>query len=116
MHELGLIIDVVEKVESVVLERKVTLKAVVLQVGETFSVVPQLMRSVYRGAIKGTVLEGSALEIEIIPAEVQCLACGEHFDPFETDAVCPKCQSDDYAVLHGKEFLIKELKVENLGE
>ena len=30
MHELGLIIDVVEKVESVVLERKVTLKAVVL--------------------------------------------------------------------------------------
>lgn len=116
MHELGLIIDVVERVEAIALEQRADVKSVVLQVGETFSVVPQLIRSVYRGAVKGTALEGSTLELEIIPAEVECQDCGTRFNPFETDAACPKCGSDDYSVLYGKEFIIKELKVADTGE
>ena len=52
----------------------------------------------------------------IIPAQVECRDCGTCFNPFETDAVCPKCGSDDYSVLHGKEFMIKELKVADVGE
>lgn len=44
MHELGLIIDVVEKVDRIAEEQNLKkIDKVVLQVGEAFSVVPQMM-------------------------------------------------------------------------
>lgn len=49
MHELGLIIDVVEKVDRIAEEQNLKkIDKVVLQVGEAFSVVPQMMKAVYR--------------------------------------------------------------------
>ena len=72
MHELGLIIDVVEKVDRIAEEQNLKkIDKVVLQVGEAFSVVPQMMKAVYRRSIPGTRLEGSALEIEIIEASAE---------------------------------------------
>ncbi len=115
MHELGLIIDVVEKVEGYAENNGVaSVKKVILQVGEAFSVVPGLMKTVYRKAVQDTALEGSELELEIIEASVRCSACGREFNPFSTDAVCPDCGSDEYMPLHGKEFLIKEILVEEV--
>ena len=54
MHELGLIIDVVEKVDRIAEEQNLKkIDKVVLQVGEAFSVVPQMMKECtgvpYRG-------------------------------------------------------------------
>ena len=64
MHELGLIIDVVEKVDRIAEEQNLKkIDKVVLQVGEAFSVVPQMMKAVYRRSIPGTRLEGSALKV-----------------------------------------------------
>lgn len=55
MHELGLIIDVVEKVDRIAEEQNLKkIDKVVLQVGEAFSVVPQMMKAVYRRSIPGT--------------------------------------------------------------
>ena len=82
MHELGLIIDVVEKVDRIAEEQNLKkIDKVVLQVGEAFSVVPQMMKAVYRRSIPGTRLEGSALEIEIIEASAKCRNCGSVFNP-----------------------------------
>lgn len=54
MHELGLIIDVVEKVDRIAEEQNLKkIDKVVLQVGEAFSVVPQMMKAVYRRSIPG---------------------------------------------------------------
>lgn len=90
MHELGLIIDVVEKVDRIAEEQNLKkIDKVVLQVGEAFSVVPQMMKAVYRRSIPGTRLEGSALEIEIIEASAKCRNCGSVFNPFTCDAQCP---------------------------
>ena len=110
MHELGLIIDVVEKVDRIAEEQNLKkIDKVVLQVGEAFSVVPQMMKAVYRRSIPGTRLEGSALEIEIIEASAKGRNCGSVFNPFTCDAQCPCCQESEYTVLSGKEFLIKEI-------
>ena len=103
MHELGLIIDVVEKVDRIAEEQNLKkIDKVVLQVGEAFSVVPQMMKAVYRRSIPGTRLEGSALEIEIIEASAKCRNCGSVFNPFTCDAQCPCCQESEYTVLSGQ--------------
>ncbi len=110
MHELGLIVEVVEIVERAARENKIDrVDKVVLDIGEMYYVVPALMRSVYRSAIKGTVLEGSELEINFIPATSKCRKCGTVFNPLEADGICPACGAEDYEVTGGKEFEIRQI-------
>ena len=90
MHELGLIIDVVEKVDRIAEEQNLKkIDKVVLQVGEAFSVVPQMMKAVYRRSIPGTRLEGSALEIEIIEASALIPSPATHSAPVVRRANIP---------------------------
>ena len=111
MHELGLVVEVAEIVERVAGERKIgRVGKVVLDVGEMYYIVPNIMRSVYRSAIKGTVLEGSVLEMNFIPASSKCRACGTVFNPLEADGICPGCGASDYEVTGGKEFEIRQIE------
>ncbi len=112
MHELGLVIDVVEMVERYAVENQIEyIKKVVLTVGEGFSVVPHLMQTVYRNAAQGTMLENSELELKLVDASAECQDCGELFNPLGTRGVCPHCDSRNYTVLSGKEFEITSIIV-----
>lgn len=112
MHELGLIIDVVEMVERYAAENQIeSIKKVVLTVGEGFSVVPHLMQTVYRNAAQGTMLEGSELELNLVDASAKCQDCGGTFNPLRTNGVCSHCDSRKYTVLSGKEFEITSIVV-----
>lgn len=105
MHELGLIIDVVEMTEDYAAENGIEkIKGIVLTVGEGFSVVPHMMQSVYRQASRGTVLEDSFLKLDIVAASAECKNCKGTFNPLRTDGTCPDCGSTDYEVMTGKEF------------
>lgn len=110
MHELGLIIDVVEMTEDYAVENGIEkIRGIVLTVGEGFSVIPQMMQSVYRNASKGTLLEDSFLKLDIVEASARCDGCQGIFNPLRTDGVCPHCSGTDYEVLTGKEFEITSI-------
>lgn len=112
MHELGLIIDVVEMVERYAAKNKVKkVHKVVLTVGEGFSVVPHLMQNVYQKAAKGSILENSTLELNLIEAAAQCTGCKNRFNPLQEKGVCPICGGQDFTVLAGKEFEITRIEV-----
>ena len=111
MHELGLVIQAVEITERYAADNNIAqIQSLVLRIGEGFSAVPSLMRSVYCQAIKGTILEGSTLEIEFVQAEAICLGCGGSFNPLKENGCCPHCRSSNYSVIHGKEFEIKQIR------
>lgn len=110
MHELGLVIDAVEMTERYAVENDVEqIQTLVLRIGEGFSAVPEMMQSVYRQAIKGTLLEDSRLEIEIVEAQAICAVCRGSFNPLREKGVCPFCGASRYEVISGKEFEIKEI-------
>ncbi|MCA1949683.1 MAG: hydrogenase maturation nickel metallochaperone HypA [Treponema sp.] len=68
MHELGIMMHIVETVETFAKEQGVNqIKTLVLQVGEESPVVPQYLRACYPAAVDGTTLQDTELEIEIIP-------------------------------------------------
>jgi len=114
MHELGLVVEVVDRVEKYLNETDSgKLQKVVLRVGEGFSVVPGMMLNVYEKAVAGTSLEGSQLELELVEASAKCLKCGRHMNPLASNGICPNCGSEEYNVLSGREFEIKELVVKN---
>lgn len=111
MHELGLIVDVVDTVERIASEKDLSdIKKVVLDVGEMYFIVPSLMQSVYRAAAKGTRLEGSELVLNLISAAADCLGCGRSFNPLQESVVCPVCGKSDYRVTAGKEFEIRQIE------
>jgi hydrogenase nickel incorporation protein HypA/HybF len=110
MHELGVIIEIVKQVEQIAAENEVNkIESLVLQIGELSSMVPQYMKKLYPAAIEGTILEDSTLEIEVIPANGLCKDCSKVFNLIIDKGICPYCQSKNFELLSGKEFMIKEI-------
>ncbi|WP_353892838.1 hydrogenase maturation nickel metallochaperone HypA [Proteinivorax hydrogeniformans] len=110
MHELGVVIKVVETVED--FAKKNNLKKVdtlVLQIGELSSMIPRYVEACYPAAVDGTSLEETKLKIEVIPANVLCKSCENIFSFSEQQKRCPQCESEKVELLSGKEFLIKEV-------
>lgn len=111
MHELGVVIEVVNVVEKFARENEVEeIDTVLLQIGKLSSMIPKYIREVYPAAVDGTLLEGSKLEIEILTANGRCQACGTVFPLVKNEGVCPTCGSSDCEMLCGREFYIKEIR------
>lgn len=103
-------IEVVNQVEAFARENEVEkIETLVLQIGELSSVVPEYMYKLYPMAIEGTFLEGSELNIEVIPGNGKCKECNQVFNLLAEKGICPACGSKAFELLSGKEFYIKEI-------
>lgn len=110
MHELGILYHVVNSVEAFARKNGVEqIDSLVLQVGELSPVVPQYLEACYPAAVDGTLLEETKLKIEIIPANALCMQCDQVFNLLAQKRKCPRCGGEEFEVLNGKEFMIKEI-------
>ena len=110
MHELGVIIEVVNQVETLAKENDVEkIDTLVLQIGELSSMVPLYIKKLYPVAVDGTILQDSKLEIEIIPGNGLCRECNQVFNLLKEKGICPNCRSKEFELLSGKGFFIKEI-------
>lgn len=110
MHELGVVINVIETVENFAKKNGVTkIDTLVLQIGELSSMIPKYIEACYPAAVDGTLLQDTKLEIEILPGNAICKRCNKVFNIIENNAKCPECGSKDCELLCGKEFMIKEI-------
>lgn len=111
MHELGVVFEIVRQVERIAREQQLTkIDTLVLQIGELSSMIPMYIKQCYPAAVDGTILEYTKLEIEILPGNGICKACHHVFNILQNRRRCPKCESDNWELLGGKEFLIKEIR------
>ncbi len=111
MHELGIMYHIVEQVTSVVEQNQLTeVEAIVLQVGELSSVVPRYLHACFPAAVDGTVLENTKLEVEILTANGICGGCRTVYPILKHSKVCPKCQEEDFEMISGGEFYLKEIR------
>lgn len=110
MHELGLVIEVVRVIERVALENNLTqIDSVILQIGELSSIIPKYVEKCFPMAIDNTALQHTNLKIEIIPANGICKDCNKVFNVKKTNGKCSNCESNNWDLLSGKEFVIKEI-------
>ena len=110
MHELGVILSVVETVEQFARENHLTrIGTLVLEIGELSSIIPKYVESCYPAAVDGTLLQNTTLKIEIIPGNGLCAECGKVFNLKENNLVCPHCGGRRFEMLSGREFMIKEI-------
>lgn len=110
MHELGVVIQIVETVERIAKRNGLTkIQALVLQIGELSSTIPRYVEACYPAAVEGTILEDTELKIEIMPGNAICKKCNKVFSLIANKNKCPKCESSDWEILCGRECIIKEI-------
>jgi len=110
VHELGVVIEVVKTVENFAKKNEVTkIDTLVLQIGELSSMIPRYIQACYPAAVDGTLLQDAKLEIEILPGNAICQKCNKVFNLIENNNKCPNCGSEEWEILCGKEFMIKEI-------
>lgn len=110
MHELGVVIEVINTVENFAKRNALTkIDTLVLQIGELSSIIPRYVEACYPAAADGTLLQDTKLKIEILPGNAICRECSKVFNFIENEGKCPKCGSKDLELLCGKEFMIKEI-------
>ncbi len=110
MHEVGVVMQVIETVEEYAREHDVErIESLVLQIGELSSMIPKYIEAVYPAAADGTMLEHTTLKIEILPANALCKKCNKVFRVTAHNGLCPLCITNHFELLSGKEFYIKEI-------
>ena len=110
MHELGVIINVINTVEEFARKNGVTkIDTLVLQIGELSSIIPRYVEACYPAAVDGTIMQDTKLKIEILPGNAICKKCSKVFNLISNKNICPDCTSKDWELLSGKEFMIKEI-------
>lgn len=113
MHEITLLVQLVQMVEheanANVLMQKID--SIVIQVGQLSAIVPRYLKEYYPNVTEGTLLSGSTLEIEIILGNGLCHHCNKVFRIVENKGKCPLCYSDNWEILSGQEFILKEIRI-----
>ncbi len=112
MHELSIALGIVKIAETET--RKAGASAVEkieLLIGSLSGVEQDALHFVWPMAVKGSVLENAALDIETVPAKARCLECECEFDLEHIYDACPHCNSYFKNILQGKELQVKALEV-----
>ncbi|MCD8285762.1 MAG: hydrogenase maturation nickel metallochaperone HypA, partial [Clostridia bacterium] len=113
MHELGIVMHVVDSIESTAKElgvEKVT--KLRMEVGEVSTVVPELFTDAFDWAKKRTqYMQECDLELIIIQGISYCRACRKTYETTKYAKQCPFCGSYDTYLVTGNEITIKDIQV-----
>ena len=115
MHEMSLVRSVVRIVtEEAEAANAAKVTKVHVVVGEGRDIVRDLFESLFQFLARGTVAEGSTVEIHTTPYMVRCNACGHEFHLVPVDkrtCACPGCGAfRDYKLVSGMEFYISKIE------
>ena len=111
MHELGIVVKVLEQVDAAAQEYHAEkILKVTMEVGEVSTIVPDLFTDAFDWAKKKTRFAQEAeLEMIIIEGRTYCEGCGETYRTTEHGKKCPYCGSRETYLLTGDQVIIKDI-------
>ncbi len=114
MHELGIVMHMIDQVERVADENRVDqVKKINMEVGEVSSVVPELFSDCFQWAKKKTRhLQQAQLELIILEGVSYCQDCRQTYKTTEFAKQCPYCGSGNTYLITGNEINIRDIEVE----
>lgn len=112
MHEITILVELIKMVETAAIENNIAeIDTIVVQIGEMSSIIPRYMMEYFLNTAEGTLLENSKLKIEMIPANGLCHHCNKVFNIVKNKDKCLCCKADDWEILSGMEFILKEIVI-----
>jgi hydrogenase nickel incorporation protein HypA/HybF len=116
VHELAIVESLLESVSRTLVEisreqsKEPRVAVVRLEVGSLSCVAPAALHFCFDVCIRGTPLEGAALEIAEVPGRARCQRCGGEVGIRSYVDVCA-CGGMDLRVLAGEELRVKNLEL-----
>ena len=113
MHELGIVVNVIDEVEKVAEDNKVDkVLRLTMEIGEVSAIVPDLFSDCFEWAKKRTKhLTDCELELIVLEAMTYCQDCKETYRTTKYGKTCPHCGSGNTYLLTGNEVTIKGISV-----
>ena len=113
MHELSIALNMVEIADRTARENGGgRVEKVYLKLGALSGVVADALAFSWELACAGTALEGSRLEIEVIPIVVRCARCRADRRLASINGLtCPVCRAPAPQIVAGKELRIEALEI-----
>lgn len=113
MHELGIVMHMIDQVEKTAAENDVErVVKIVLEVGEVSGIVPELFEEAYDWAKKKTKhLQDAELDLIVLEGLSFCRDCRKTYPTSRYGRECPNCGSGNTYLVSGNEVTIKELQV-----
>jgi hydrogenase nickel incorporation protein HypA/HybF len=113
MHEISLMESIVDLVVD---ERRKQVfshvRMIRLTVGALGHAEPDALRFCFDAVTRGTIADGAALAIEIVPGAGWCAVCQQIVPMDERFAACPVCGDGPLRMTAGDELRLAELEVE----
>lgn len=111
MHELGIVVHIIDTLKEVSIENNVTkISEVTLEIGEVSGILENYLVSAWQWSIKKEpLLENAKLNIEKIHAITHCSTCNQNYDTVKHGKICPYCDSNDTYLITGDELNIKNI-------
>lgn len=112
MHELGIVFHIIDSLEKIAVENRLSeIASVTLELGQVSGVVDSYLKDCWKWASKkhDFIKEADLITVEI-PAVTYCEDCQKTYDTVEYGRTCPFCGSEHTYLLTGNEFNIKEIE------
>ncbi|AWW25566.1 hydrogenase maturation nickel metallochaperone HypA [Acetobacterium sp. KB-1] len=110
MHELGIVYEVIKIVDAFAVENNLTrVDTIILEIGQLSQTIPHFVEACYPAAVSETPYEDTKLEIIVLPATGECQSCHKIYNVVDHRKICPNCQGEDFSLISGREFSIKEV-------
>jgi len=114
MHEMALATAIRDTVLRHAEGRRVS--TVRMRVGTMRQVVPESLDFYFGVVARGTLCDGSRLELQVIPSVLRCGACGESWQPEAPSFRCPSCDRPKVELVSGGELEVESIDVEEVAE
>ena len=117
MHELNVMLQVLGEVTNIAQENHLNhVTGIVLEIGELSSVLPHFLEEYFPLMIEDrSLFDDCKLIIERVEGIGECLQCGCQYNVVKENGVCPKCGYEYKKILQGRDFVIKEIQIPDVG-
>jgi hydrogenase nickel incorporation protein HypA/HybF len=113
MHELGLTRHLVEIAEGAARANGAKqVLSVKVAIGALAGVVPEAVEFCFEACSRGTLLEGSRLEVVFIPGRGRCYDCHVESGLDSYTVACPSCGGFSLERLQGEELRVIEVEID----
>lgn len=115
MHEMSYVVRIVNEAIDRIEEQNsdnLQVRRLCVSVGEMTGVLPEYLKKYYPQAVDHTVLEGSELEVRMVPVRVLCDGCGAEYHPSKSNRyLCPECGSGAGRVIDGRDVILEQIEL-----
>ena len=113
MRERGAVQNILQKaIQQANAKKAGHITRLQIAMGELVDYTSESIQSHFDELSRGTIAEGAKLEIRLVQAEVQCMACFTKYHPQGGQIVCPNCKSVGAKILTGEEFFLEFIQTE----